>query len=317
MAMAADVKLIIDTDAGFDVDDIHALAVAHNLEKQGRVDSLATVTSTAYQYSIAGVNVINTYYGRGDIPLGAYKGPFGWEEHGQNTYLKDLVDNFPNGGIKTRDDVPDVLDTYVKVLNEAEDSSVTIACIGFPMNIRNLLHYHHDLFEQKVKEVHYMNGMYNFGCAQAFYLGDVTDCYGAAQKVQIDFPHTVREYFQGNGSDMCTGGPFWDDSCGDDKNPMKRAHKDWMNQRHDTCWPARPSWDPVTVYHAIVGTEEATMEAIPGTDEIDEKGRENFDKGWTSNNEFNLIIGNDKKQGVVDKINAMLCQGNNFEPKEE
>jgi inosine-uridine nucleoside N-ribohydrolase len=178
--MAADVKLIIDTDAGFDVDDIHALAVAHNLEKQGRVDILATVTSTAYQYSIAGVSVINNYYGRGDIPLGAYKGPFGWDEGGQNTYLTDLVNNFPNGGIKNRDDVPDVLDTYVKVLGEAEDNTVTIACIGFPMNIRNLLTYHKDLFTQKVKEIHYMNGGYNFGCAAGFLGGD-SDCHGAAQ----------------------------------------------------------------------------------------------------------------------------------------
>ena len=46
------------------------------------VDILATVTSTAFQYSIGGVNVINTYFGRGDIPLGAYKGPFGSKERG-------------------------------------------------------------------------------------------------------------------------------------------------------------------------------------------------------------------------------------------
>lgn len=32
-AVSAKVKLIIDSDAGFDVDDIHAVAVAHNLEK--------------------------------------------------------------------------------------------------------------------------------------------------------------------------------------------------------------------------------------------------------------------------------------------
>ena len=114
-AFAADKKLIIDTDAGFDVDDIHALAVAYNLEKRGAVDVLATITSTSYKYSIAAVNVINTYYGRGDVPLGAYKGAFGDDDSdnsNQNSYLKDLVDNFPNGGILSKDDVPDAMETY-------------------------------------------------------------------------------------------------------------------------------------------------------------------------------------------------------------
>merc|ERR1711998_1631 len=93
---AADVKLIIDSDAGFDVDDIHAIAVAHNLEKQGKVDILATVSSTAFRKSIAAINVINCYYDRSDIPLGAYKGPFGWDYGGQDTYATKLVDKFPN-----------------------------------------------------------------------------------------------------------------------------------------------------------------------------------------------------------------------------
>ena len=55
-----------------------------------------------------------------------------------------------------------------------------------------------------------------------------------------------------------------------------------MDQRRDTCWPARPSWDPLTVYAAIVGTDEAQMWEEAGTDEIDEWGHENFDTSWTS-----------------------------------
>jgi len=33
--------------------------------------------ATGCDLGIAAVNVINTYYGRGDLPLGAYKGDFG------------------------------------------------------------------------------------------------------------------------------------------------------------------------------------------------------------------------------------------------
>ena len=42
-AASADVKLIIDTDAGFDVDDVGALAVAHHLQDLGQVDIIGTI----------------------------------------------------------------------------------------------------------------------------------------------------------------------------------------------------------------------------------------------------------------------------------
>ena len=35
--------------------------------------------ATGCDLGIAAVNVINTYYGRGDLPLGAYKGDFGMD----------------------------------------------------------------------------------------------------------------------------------------------------------------------------------------------------------------------------------------------
>ena len=63
------------------------------------------------------------------------------------------------------------------------------------MNIRNLLRDNLDLFKQKVKAVYYMNSFYNFGCAEDHYLGNTDDCYDAAQEVQVNFPHTIKEYF--------------------------------------------------------------------------------------------------------------------------
>ena len=112
----AQVNLIIDTDAGFDVDDIGALAIAHYYAKEGQANILATMHCTGFELGIAAVNVINTYYGRPDIPLGAYKGPFGAEYGYQNKYAEDLVNNFPNGGILSSADVPDAVETYVNVL---------------------------------------------------------------------------------------------------------------------------------------------------------------------------------------------------------
>ena len=111
----AKVKMIIDTDAGYAVDDMGALAIAHFLADQGEVDILATIHNTGFKLGIAVVNVINTYYGRQDIPLGAYKGPFGKEFGAQNKYAEDLINSYPTD-VKDYDDVPDAYDAYVKVL---------------------------------------------------------------------------------------------------------------------------------------------------------------------------------------------------------
>ena len=109
---------------------------------------------------------------------------------------------------------------------------------------------------------------------------------------------------------MCTAGDFYYDKCSSSSNPVYTAYRDWMDQSRDTCWPARPTWDPLTVYAAIVGTEEAQMWEEAGTDEIDEWGHENFDTSWTSNNEYNLwFLNDDKKDGVTEIINQALCAG--------
>jgi len=78
---AADLKLIVDTDAGFDTDDVGALAVAHYLEAQGHCDIIGTIYCTGFSKGPVIVDTINNYWrgpGKaGDIQLGAYKGVFG------------------------------------------------------------------------------------------------------------------------------------------------------------------------------------------------------------------------------------------------
>lgn len=105
------------------------------------------------------------------------------------------MDNFPNNGILSSADVQDALQAYVDVLTAQADNSVTIAVIGYPMNIRDVLKNYPDLFESKVKEVFFMNGFYNFGCAEGHWLGPVGDCADAAAEMEEMWPHSVKQYF--------------------------------------------------------------------------------------------------------------------------
>merc|ERR1712055_82577 len=106
------VPLIIDTDASFDVDDVVAICMAHALMDKGEADIKAIVHDAGYPRAIGAVSVLNTYYGREDIPLGAYKGEFGKDPSGNDwvrgAYIEDLVNNWPSP-VKDSSQVPDAV----------------------------------------------------------------------------------------------------------------------------------------------------------------------------------------------------------------
>ena len=251
------------------------------------------------------MNVINTYYGRASTPLGAYKGPFG-SGYGhfptsQNKYAEDLISKYPNGGITSSADVPEAIDTYVKVLQSQPDNSVTIASIGFPINIRNLLNEEPELFERKVSAIYFMDGPYNFRCADGL-LGDTTDCYGAAKEVVDKIPHTIKQYFQPNGHDMLTGSGFYNDTCSNSSNPVYTAYRDWLQKSVFGKGDKRPSWDLLTVYGAILGADEAQLFEEEGTNDVNERGKETWDDSTTDNNEYRLQFTDDDKKAQITEI---------------
>ena len=69
--------MIIDTDMGFDVDDVGALCVAHALADNNETDILLVVHDTGFRLGAGAISSINHFYGRDEIPIGAYKGAFG------------------------------------------------------------------------------------------------------------------------------------------------------------------------------------------------------------------------------------------------
>ena len=109
------------------------------------------------------MSVINHYYGRDDIRLGAFKGDFG--DYIGGNYIDDLVDNF-DSPVKHYDQVEDAVSVLRQTLAEAEvrviqdsplmffklsnkDHSVVIASVGFLLNIADLLRSSGDGFSEK------------------------------------------------------------------------------------------------------------------------------------------------------------------------
>src|SRR5512137_3007193 len=65
------VKIIFDTDLGPDYDDVGALAFLHAMADSGKAEILATIASNKHELVAPSIEVINTYFGREDLPVGA------------------------------------------------------------------------------------------------------------------------------------------------------------------------------------------------------------------------------------------------------
>ena len=160
LVWAKPVKVIFDTDMLTDFDDVGALACLHALADAGEAEILATVSSTRGNASVGAVQVINSYYGRGNLPVGAPKGigvlgaharakekvhpgaPLGKKGGGDGGHYKyrKLLADYPGWyTYADADDAPDANEVYRKVLAAQPDGSVVICSTGFLTNLRRLL----------------------------------------------------------------------------------------------------------------------------------------------------------------------------------
>ncbi len=134
--------LIYDTDICGDCDDVLALAMIHALQSRGACKLLAVTVSVDNDLAAPFVDAVNTFYGRGDIPIGVV-GEGGVVE--QSKYL-GLVEQKERDGrfryphnLLTGKDAPPATQVLRKVLATQADHSVVIAQVGFSTNLARLL----------------------------------------------------------------------------------------------------------------------------------------------------------------------------------
>lgn len=170
-SLAADKKpvlIIFDTDMGPDYDDVGALAVLHAMADSREARILACGSSNLYEKSVPAIEIINTYFGRPEIPVGAVKGKARsigtW--HKIRKWPEELSVRYPHATALTTE-APDAVTIYRKVLAGQPDKSVVVVTVGFMTNMRYLLESPPDsisklpgkeLVEKKVKRLVSMGG---------------------------------------------------------------------------------------------------------------------------------------------------------------
>lgn len=141
IAAAEPVRLIFDTDMGNDCDDVLALGMIHALQSRGECELLAVTITKDHSLAAPFVDAVNTFYGRGDIPIGVcdsgvtdhegrFNGLAAQKEDGAYRYPHDLISG---------NDAPNAVDVLRQTLAAQDDGSVAIAQVGFSTNLANLL----------------------------------------------------------------------------------------------------------------------------------------------------------------------------------
>lgn len=236
-------KVIYETDMCLDVDDVGGLAMLHAMANNKEAEILAICFNEVHPYAAPAIDAINTWYGRGNIPIGIYKGSI--EKPDASPYLK-AVAQFPHDLDSTN--APSALEVYKEVLGKQPDGSVTIISVGFINNLADLLRSDPELIAKKVKELVLMAGTTDGG---GFNLNR-HNLGSESEFIIKDWPTPI--VFTDPGGKIYTGPGLKDSPV---ENPVREAyykffHNDFKN---------RSSWDQISVLYGVRGLSDYfTME---------------------------------------------------------
>ncbi len=136
------VKLIFDTDIGNDIDDALALAMIHTLADRAEVDLLAITVSKDNPWAAVYVDLVNRFYGRPDVPIGAVRNG---KTPDDGNYVRTVAERKVDGKVvyprtlKSGADAPEAVGVLRRALAAQPDGSVVIVSVGFMTNLARLL----------------------------------------------------------------------------------------------------------------------------------------------------------------------------------
>ena len=166
------VAVIFDTDIGSSTDDLFALEMLYRYHEQGRCRLLGVVVDREGEDCAACADVMNTYFGHSDLPIGLVQEgidtPKVWIDYRNLPgYASD--DGSPMFDRTHLPPYPDGWQLYRRLLAAEPDHSVSIVSVGFVTSLAQLLESKGDehsplsgveLVRQKVKCLYMQGGSF-------------------------------------------------------------------------------------------------------------------------------------------------------------
>ena len=299
-------QVLLDTDLGPDYDDVGALALLHALADNGEAEILAVLSCNRNEATLPCVEIINRYYGRGNLPLGAPSegAPLEKSWFSVNNWTKVLPERYPHT-LRATSEASDAVSVYRRILAEAAPKSVTVISIGFFTNLAQLLDSPADsismltgeeLVARKVKELVSMAGLFPEGKEY-----NIERDVAAAQRVLSSWPTPVLLSGFEIGEAIRTGKALAADSslqgC-----PVRDAYALSLPQDDPR---GRSSWDQTAVLVGVRGLRDYYT-AERGILSVDSTGM----NCWTATENgphARLVVRKDPTE-MAEIIERLMCQ---------
>ena len=311
---AEPVRLIFDTDIGNDVDDALALGVIHALQSRGECELLAVTITKDHELSAPFVDALNTFYGRGDIPIGVVRnGPTpepskftvlaNQRDHGKLRYPHDLMSGTA---------APEATPLLREVLAGQPDRSVVIVQVGFSVNLARLLDSLPDrhsrlagreLVQQKVKLLSVMAGAFQPIDGKTHLEYNVVKDIPSARKLAQDWPTPIIY----SGFEIGLAITYPSQSIERDysyvaHHPLAEAYCLFMPPPHN-----RPTWDLTSVLQVVRPDRGYFGLSDPGRVVVNDQGATHFVREAGGPHQY-LIASHDQELRVREALMHLSSQ---------
>jgi len=311
------VPVIFDTDITGDCDDVLALAMLHALADRGECRIEAVTISKINPLAAAFVDAVNTFYGRGDLPIGATRDA----QRRESRYLALCKATEPDGSqryphdLLSSDQAEDAVPLLRRTLANAEDHSLVIIQVGIAANLADLLRSPPDaisplagqeLVEKKCRLASVMAGCFGPLPTTDHHLeANVVNGIAAMQTFASDWPESVPVIW----SDFRIGlaAPFPRESIARDfgyepHHIVREAYLLHSGPNHD-----RPSWDLTSVLQAIRPLDGFFDLSPAGRVHVDDDGFTRFEPQPNGRDRY-LILSDEQIPRVVATQRALASQ---------
>jgi inosine-uridine nucleoside N-ribohydrolase len=229
---------------GNDTDDALALAVIHALESRGEAKLLAVTLTKDHPKAAPFVDAINTFYGRGDTPIGVVRNGSTPEEGAYLGAVADDARRFPRD-LMSGKDAPEAVELLKKILTAQPDGSVVIVQVGFSTNLVRLISTSEgrELVRRKVRLLSLMGGA--FPTISAEY--NIKIDLASSQRLFEGWPTPiVLSGFEIGKAILYPAASIERDFAYAPDHPIPPAYRAYMKMPYD-----RPTWDLTSVLYAV------------------------------------------------------------------
>ena len=278
------VSLIFDTDIGNDVDDVLALGVIHSLQSRSECRLLGVTITKDHAAAAPFVDAINTFYGRGEVPIGVCRSgvtPELGSFLGMALEQSGDADRYPHD-LRDGADAPDAVSALRSWLAAEPDQSVVIAQVGFSTNLANLLESAADehsslsgleLVKRKVKLLSVMAGAFTKIDGKDHPEYNVVMDLPSFRKLVNAWPTPI--VFSGFEVGLAITYPsvsIVEDYRYVPDHPLAEAYRRYLPPPHD-----RPNWDLTSVLYAVRPERDYFGLSQTGRVSVDDQGVTSFE----------------------------------------